>query len=118
MQFITYTNVCILRFFDSRRSRAYYDKATNVMCVVNVIFGQERLTEQFFLMRFFYDSVILFAKRCSSLSEQFAFTRSFCESVLFADLKVLRGGELCLVRTVGIVRLDEILFEILSKKWH
>jgi len=45
-------------------------------------------------------------------------TRSFCESILFVHLKVLRGGELRLVRTVGMVRLDEILFEILSKKWH
>jgi len=33
-------------------------------------------------------------------------------------LKVLRGGELRLVRTVGMVKFDEILFEILSKKWH
>jgi len=33
-------------------------------------------------------------------------------------LKALRGDELRLVRTVGMVRLDEILFEILSKKWH
>jgi len=38
--------------------------------------------------------------------------------VLFVYLKALRGGELRLVRTVGMVRLDEILFEILSKKWH
>jgi len=45
-------------------------------------------------------------------------TPSFCESTLFVHLKVLRGGELRLVRTVGMVRLDEILFEILSKKWH
>jgi len=44
--------------------------------------------------------------------------RSFCESILFMHLKVLTGGELRLVRTVGMVRLDEILFEILSKKWH
>jgi len=45
--------------------------------------------------------------------------RSFCESILFVHLKVLlRGGELRLVRTVGMVRLNEILFEILSKKWH
>jgi len=28
------------------------------MCVANVIFGQERLAEQSFSMRFFYDSVI------------------------------------------------------------
>jgi len=41
--------------------------------------------------------------------------RSFCESILFVHLKVLRGGELRLVRTVGMVRLDEILIEILSK---
>jgi len=45
-------------------------------------------------------------------------TRSFCESILFLHLKVLRGGEQRLVRTVGMVRLDEILFETLSKKWH
>jgi len=41
---------------------------------------------------------------------------SFCESILFVHLKVLRGSELRLVRTVGMVRLEEILFEILSKK--
>jgi len=33
-------------------------------------------------------------------------------------LKALKGGELRLVRTVGMVRLDEILFEILSRKRH
>jgi len=43
--------------------------------------------------------------------------RSFCESILFVHLKVQRGGELRLVRTVGMVTLDEILFETLSKKW-
>jgi len=69
-------------------------------------------------MHFFHDSVILFTKRCSSPSEHFAFTPSFCESILFVLLKVLRGSELPLVRTVGMVRLDEILFETLSKKWH
>ena len=42
-------------------------------------------------------------------------TRSFCESILFAHLKALRGSELRLVRTAGMVGLDEILFEILSK---
>jgi len=45
-------------------------------------------------------------------------TRSFCESILFVHLKALRGSELRLVRTVGMVRLDKILFETLSKKWH
>jgi len=39
------------------------------MCVANVIFGQERLTEQFISMHFFCDSVILFTKRYSSPSE-------------------------------------------------
>jgi len=43
-------------------------------------------------------------------------TRSFCESILFVHLKVLRGSELRLVRAVGMVGLDEILFETLSKK--
>jgi len=43
-------------------------------------------------------------------------TRSFCESILFVRRKALRGGYLRLVRTVGMVRLDKILFEILSKK--
>jgi len=88
------------------------------MCVANVISGQERLTEQFLSMGFFYDSAILFTKRCSSPSELFAFMRSFCDSIRFVHLKALRGGELRLVRIVGMVRLDEILFEILSKKWH
>jgi len=45
-------------------------------------------------------------------------TRPFCESILLVHLKVLRGSELRLVRTVGMVRLDEILFETLRKKWH
>ena len=42
-------------------------------------------------------------------------TRSYCESILFVHLKALRGSGLQLVRTVGMVRLDEILFEILSE---
>jgi len=41
--------------------------------------------------------------------------RSLCESIPFVHLKVLRGSELRLVRTVGMVRLDKILFETLSK---
>jgi len=38
-------------------------------------------------------------------------TRSFCESILFVHLEALRGVELRLVRTVGMVglTLDEIL---------
>jgi len=47
------------------------------MCVANVVFGQERLTEQFCSMHFFYDSVILFTKRWSSPSEHFAFIALF-----------------------------------------
>jgi len=115
LQLITDTNVCILRFFDSRSSRAYCDNATKVMCVANVIFGQEHLTGQFLSIRFYYDSVILFTKRCSSPSEHFAFNALFLwEHSLCAS----EGGELRLVRTVGMVILDKILFEILSKKWH
>jgi len=45
-------------------------------------------------------------------------TRSFCDTILFVHLKVLRSSELHLVWTVRMVRLDEILFETLSKKWH
>jgi len=45
-------------------------------------------------------------------------SHSVYESILFVHLKVLCGGELRLVRTVGTVGLDEILFETLSKKWH
>jgi len=63
--------------FDSRSSRTYCDNATKVMCAANVIFGQEHLTEQFLSMRFFYDSVILFTKRCSSPSKHFAFNALF-----------------------------------------
>jgi len=33
-------------------------------------------------------------------------THSFYESILFVHLKTLRGGELRLVRTVGMVRLE------------
>jgi len=47
------------------------------MCVANVIFGQERLTKQFYSMLFFYDSVILFTKQCSSPSKHFAFNSLF-----------------------------------------
>jgi len=65
------------RIFDSQSSRAYCDNATKVVCVADVIFGQERLTEQFLSMGFFYDSVILFTKRCSSPSESFAFNSLF-----------------------------------------
>jgi len=88
------------------------------MCVANVIFGQERLPEQFLSMHFFYDSVILFAKRCSSPSEHFAFNALFLWEHSLCASEALRGGELRLVRTVGMVRLDEVLFEILSKKLH
>jgi len=77
LQLITNTNVCTLRFFDSRSSRAYRDNATKVMCVAHVIFGQDRLTEPFLSMCFFYDSVILFTKRCSFPSELFAFKALF-----------------------------------------
>jgi len=59
-------------------------------------------------MHFFYDSVIPLST---------SLPRSFCESILFVH-KALRGSELRLVRTVGMVRLDEILFDILSKKWR
>ena len=69
--------VCILRFFDSSSSRVCCDNATKVMCVANVIFGQERLTKQFYSMHFFYDIVILFTKRCSSPSEHFTFNLFF-----------------------------------------
>jgi len=67
----------MFRFFDSLSSRAYCDNATKVMCVAIVIFGQERLTEQFLSMGFFYDSVILFTKRCLSPNEHFAFNTLF-----------------------------------------
>jgi len=82
------------------------------MCVANIIFGQECLTEQFLSMRFFYDSVILLQKGAHLQASTSLATRSFCESIHFVDLKVLRGSELRLVRTVGMVRLDEILFKI------
>ena len=66
-------------------------------------------------MRFFYDSVILFTKGAHLQSSTSLSTRSYCESILFVHLKALRGSGLQLVRTVGMVRLDEILFEILSE---
>ena len=108
-------SICILLFFDSRSSRAYCYNATKVMCVDNVFFGQERLTEQFPSMCFFYDSVIPLRNGARTQVSTSLSTRSFCESILFAHLKALRGSELRLVRTVAMVRLDEILSEILSK---
>jgi len=77
LQLVTHENVCILRFFDSRSSRAYCDNATKVMCLANVIFGQEGLTERFLSMLFFCDSVIPFTKRCSSTSKHFTFNALF-----------------------------------------
>jgi len=63
----------------------YCDNATEVMCVVDVIFGQEGLTEQFVSKRFCYDSVFLFTTQCSSPSEHFAFNALFLwEHSLFA----------------------------------
>jgi len=88
------------------------------MCVANVIFGHERLSKLFLSMRFFYDNVILFTKSARLEASTSLSTHSFRESILFVHLKALRGVELPLVWTVGMVRLDEILFEILSKKWH
>ena len=70
-------HTCIQATFYSRSSRDYCDNATKVICVANVIFGQERLTEQFLSMRFFCDSAILFTKWCSSPSEHFAFNTLF-----------------------------------------
>ena len=67
----------------------------------------------FLWQRYFLYKTVLVSRASTSLS-----TRSFCERILFMHLKALRGDELRLVRTVGMVRLDEILFEILSKKWH
>ena len=58
-------------------NRCFLFFLSKVMCVANVIFGQERLTEQFLSMNFFYDSVILFTKQCSSPSEHFAFNALF-----------------------------------------
>jgi len=48
-----------------------------MVCVANVIFGQERLTKQFQSMHFFYDSVILFTKRCAFTSKHFTFKALF-----------------------------------------
>jgi len=85
------------------------------MCVANIIFGQESLTEQFLSMHFFYDNVIFFTKRCSPPSEHCAFNALFpWEHSLCAPEGVERQwaapGE-----DIGMVRLDEILFETLRK---
>jgi len=115
LQLITYKNVCILDFFDSRSSRVFCDNATRVMCVANVIFGQEGLTMQFFSMRFFYSSIFLFTIQCSSPSEHFAFNALFLWEHSLVHLKALRCGELRLVRTVGMVGLDKILWNFEQK---
>jgi len=110
LQLITYTNVCILHFFDSRSSRAYCDNATKLMCVANIVFGQECLTEQFLSMRFCMTALFSLQNGAHLQASTSLSTHSFCESILFVHLKALRGSELRLVRTVGIVRLDKILF--------
>ena len=54
----------------------------------------------------YIESVFLFTIMCSSPIEPFGFNAlSFCESNLFVHLTTLRGGELRLVRTVGMVGL-------------
>jgi len=79
------------------------------MCVANVIFGQERLTEQ--LLSTYSMTALFFSQNDAHLQASTSLsTRFFCESILFVHLKVLRGGELRLVRTVGMVKLDQILF--------
>jgi len=47
------------------------------MCVAGGIFGYEGLTEQFFSMRFFCDSIFLITIQCSSPREYFAFNALF-----------------------------------------
>jgi len=75
------------------------------MCI-DIIFRQDGLTEQFLSMRFFYDSVFLITMQCCLQASTLLSTRSFCESILFMHLTALRGGELRLVRTVGMVGLN------------
>ena len=110
--------LCILRFFDSSSSRVYCDNATKVMCVANVIFGQERQPSSSFRCTFSLTALFSLQNGARFQASSSLSTHSFCESILFVHLKALRGGELRLVRTAGMVRLDEILFEMLSKKWH
>ena len=100
-------------WFDSRSSRAYCDNATKAMCVANVIFGQERLTEQFLSMCFFYDSVTLFTKRCSSPTEHFTFIALFLwEHSSLCAPEGAESVELRLVRTVGMVRLTRFSLKL------
>jgi len=54
-------------------------------------------------LRFFYDNVFSLQYSACLQAGPSLSTRSFCESILFVHLKVLRGGELRLVRTVGMV---------------
>jgi len=88
------------------------------MCVAKVIFGQADLTEQFLRCALSMTAFFSLQNGARLQASTSLSMRSFCESILFVYLKALRGGELQLVRTVGMVRLDEILFETLSKKWH
>jgi len=100
----SYTNVCILCFFDSRSTRANCDNATKVMCC-----------QRYFQARTLNRAVPFDALFLSSPSEHFTFNALFLwEHSLCAP----EGAELRLVRTIGMVKLNEILFETLSKKWH
>ena len=78
------------------------------MCVANVIFEQERLTEKFLSMRFSVTALFSLQNGARLQASTSLSMHSFYESILFVHLKALRGGELRLVRTVGTVRLDEV----------
>ena len=84
----------------------------------NVIFGQERLTEQFLSMRFFHDSVIPFTKRCSSPSEHFAFNALFLweHSLCAPEGAERRWAAFAENSWNGQTWRDPLW--ILSKKWH
>jgi len=51
-----------IRFFDSRISMVYCDNTTEVMCVVDVIFGQEGLAEQWNYKYMRFEALLLWQR--------------------------------------------------------
>ena len=59
------------------------------MCVANVIFGQERLTEQFLSMHFFMTALFSLRNGARLQARTLLSTRSFYESILFVHPMLL-----------------------------
>ena len=76
------------------------------MRVFDVTFGQEGLLSSSFPCAFSMTAFFSLQYSARLQASTSLSVRSFCESILFLHLKALKGGELRLVRTVGMVGLN------------